>query len=533
MEERDGGARAEARPISIAIAAMGGQGGGVLAGWIITLAERNGWFAQSTSVPGVAQRTGATLYYLELIRWAGPLDRDSTPPLALMPVPGSVDVVIAAEWMEAGRAIQKGLVTPDRTTLIASTHRALSVQEKSAPGDGIADSGRVRDAALHAARRLVAGDMAALAERHGSVISAALFGALAGSGALPFASAQFEEAIRSAGVGVERSLAAFRDAARMVAADPPVAGPGAAPPEAPLPSPDRADARIAQLQERVRRELPPALHDLAEAACRRLADYQDPDYAWEFLDRIRMIGESRRAVDGAANGHAILEIAIRRLAAAMMYEDVMRVADLKIRASRFSRLQKEAGLLHGQTVMVTDYFHPRVEEICGSLPESIGAYAERSRWLGPLLGRAFARGRRIRTGTVRGFILLALLARYGKYRRRTLRHGREMRHLDAWLSHVRRIAGHDEALAIEVLQCRVLVKGYGDTHGRGQGKFDRIMQATLALEGRPDAADWVRRLRDIARRDEEGSGLDGALATIDSFLREDVAAAREQKNAPP
>src|SRR5690606_24444417 len=54
------------KPIAIAILAMGGQGGGVLCDWIVAVAERNGWHAQSTSVPGVAQRTGATLYYIEM-----------------------------------------------------------------------------------------------------------------------------------------------------------------------------------------------------------------------------------------------------------------------------------------------------------------------------------------------------------------------------------------------------------------------------------------------------------------------------------
>jgi indolepyruvate ferredoxin oxidoreductase beta subunit len=46
-----------------------------------------------------------------------------------MPSPGDVDIVLAAELMEAGRAIQRGLVTPDRTTLITSTHRTLAVIE--------------------------------------------------------------------------------------------------------------------------------------------------------------------------------------------------------------------------------------------------------------------------------------------------------------------------------------------------------------------------------------------------------------------
>jgi len=53
------------RPLKLTIAALGGQGGGVLADWLIEIAESEGYIAQSTSVPGVAQRTGATIYYLE------------------------------------------------------------------------------------------------------------------------------------------------------------------------------------------------------------------------------------------------------------------------------------------------------------------------------------------------------------------------------------------------------------------------------------------------------------------------------------
>src|SRR5579884_258761 len=177
------------RPICIAVLAMGGQGGGVLVDWIVALAERGGYVAQSTSVPGVAQRTGATVYYVEMIE-ARPDGR--APVLALMPAPGHVDIVNGAELMEAGRAMQRGLVSPERTTLIASSHRSYAVAEKIAPGDGIADDAKVYRAAQVAAKRFLAFDMAALAERTGSAISAVLFGALAASGTLPFPRAAYE-----------------------------------------------------------------------------------------------------------------------------------------------------------------------------------------------------------------------------------------------------------------------------------------------------------------------------------------------------
>src|SRR5258706_3938498 len=195
------------QPIKIAILAMGGEGGGVLADWIVDLGEANGHVAQTTSVPGVAQRTGATIYYVELFPQAAGDDRQ--PVLALMPLPGDVDVVLASELMEAGRAVQRGLVTPERTTLIASTHRVYSIAEKSAMGDGRVDSDELVRHADAAAKRFIRFDMAQAAEQSGSVISAVLFGALAGAGVLPFGRAQFEATIERGGVGVKPSLKAF------------------------------------------------------------------------------------------------------------------------------------------------------------------------------------------------------------------------------------------------------------------------------------------------------------------------------------
>ena len=47
-----------------------------------------------------------------------------------------------------------GLVSPDRTLLIGSSHRSLAVSEKTAPGDGTADASQVYEAANVAANRL-------------------------------------------------------------------------------------------------------------------------------------------------------------------------------------------------------------------------------------------------------------------------------------------------------------------------------------------------------------------------------------------
>jgi len=197
------------RPITILIAALGGEGGGVMADWLMEAATARGYPAQATSIPGVAQRTGATTYYLEIF----PAERKQLdgkePVLSLTPSPGNVDVMVASELIEAGRAMLNGFVSPERTTLIASTHRIYATVEKMQMADGRFDSERVRDAAAQLAKSTVLFDMRKLAQESGTVINAVLFGAMAGSGVLPLSREACEQAIRHGGRGAEASLRGF------------------------------------------------------------------------------------------------------------------------------------------------------------------------------------------------------------------------------------------------------------------------------------------------------------------------------------
>ena len=105
--------------------------------------------------------------------------------LALNPAIGEVDVALATELLEAGRMIFNGFVTPDRTTLIASTHRVLAISERAAMGDGSFDVGRLLRAVKERSKAQILFDMEQTAEESGGVINAVLLGALAGSGKLP------------------------------------------------------------------------------------------------------------------------------------------------------------------------------------------------------------------------------------------------------------------------------------------------------------------------------------------------------------
>ena len=463
------------RPICILIAALGGEGGGVMADWLIDAATRLGFPAQATSIPGVAQRTGATTYYLEIF----PCRREELggrdPVLSLTPSPGNVDLMVASELIEAGRAMQNGYVSPERTTLVASTHRIYATVEKMQMADGRFDSTRVLGAAKALAKRAVLFDMRELAQKSGTIINAVLFGALAGSGALPLPRKACEEAIRRDGRGAEASLKGFGAGFEIAR--------GSQPAPAPAAPPHRASA----------------LEEVLRLGRERLEDYQGQAYAELFMRRVQPFLADERV--GAEIG--------RQLALWMSYEDIIRVADLKTRPARFARVRKEVGAKDGEPVVVIDYLKPGVEEFASLLPAFLGrrliAWAERRGKLD-----AYNVGMHVKTSSVSGYLLVRSLAWLKPWRPRSFRYAEEQRLIERWLAHVRDAAARDAGLALEIAACAGLVKGYGETHRRGKGNFLAILDALVENPPMADAreqAQAIRKAREAALADPEGSAL--------------------------
>lgn len=467
------------RPITISLHALGGQGGGVLAEWIISVARGAGWKAQSTSVPGVAQRTGATVYYVELFP-CGPGPGEE-PVFALMPTPGDVDLVIASEMMEAGRAINRGLVT-ERTTLIASTSRIYAISEKSGMADGRIASAPILAAARERAGRLICFDMEAIATETRSVVSAVLFGAVAGSGALPFPREAFEAEIRISGKAVATNLAAF-SAAYEVAS-----GTGA---QRPSPQPHRA-----------------AYDCLVAEGVKRLIDYQDRRYAEDYRRRLH------RFETMALPDTRLIEALARYLALWMSYEDVVRVADLKIRSARFARVRGEVSAKPAQIVHIVEFLHPRVEEIADTVPAALGRMILKPGPLRRFVETYVAKGHHVTTTRLAGFLQLYFLAGRRSWRRKSLRFAREQAHIDDWLDRIARYAQHDHDRALEITLCQRLIKGYGETFERGWRNFERIMALVDIID-----AQQIVELRSAALADERGDAMSAVLERIGSARR--------------
>ena len=132
----------------------------------------------------------------------------------------------------------------------------------------------------------------------------------------------------------------------------------------------------------------------------------------------------------------------RHLAVWMSYEDIIRVADLKTRASRFERVRRETGAKAGEPVVVIDYLKPGVEEFASVLPASLGRrlvqWAERRGKLD-----AYNVGMHIKTSSMLGYLMVRSLAWLKPWRPRSYRYAEEQRLIERWLALVQEAARRD------------------------------------------------------------------------------------------
>jgi indolepyruvate ferredoxin oxidoreductase beta subunit len=465
------------QPITILLAGLGGEGGGVLAEWLVELAIRGGHPAQATSIPGVAQRTGATTYYVEISPQSLAQLGGRVPIMSLAPVPGCVDLMVASELLEAVRAIQNGFVSPERTTLVTSSQRTLTTFEKLAPGDGRFDSERLLQVAGSNSRQLAAFDVGAATREAGTVPSAVLCGAIAASGVLPFDRTAFEDVIHASERGVAASLRGFALGFERC---------GAVTGVSPTPSFS-------------------AEPDLIALGHARVVEFQDATYGELYVQRVERLRAAERLADpqGRQGGELAREGA-RFLALWMAFDDVVRVADLKSRASRFDRVRREAGAKAGEVMRIADHFKPGVTEFSGLLPQSLAqrlqAWESRRRRDGksPLA--------KLRADSISGFLALRLLASLRWLRRRGQRYAEEQALIEHWLAVVESAAANSWETAFELALCARLIKGYGATNERAKENFKLIMNHWTSTD-----AGTIRRAREAALADDSGSALDAAM----------------------
>ncbi|MBE7419523.1 MAG: indolepyruvate oxidoreductase subunit beta family protein [Ideonella sp.] len=508
-------------PITLLVCALGGEGGGVLAEWLVEVATRAGYPVQSTSIPGVAQRTGATTYYLEFFAQPTSTLGGRRPVFGLVPVAGGLDALVCSELLEAARQVTLGLADAQRTQVITSSARTLTTAERMVLGDGRVDAAQLLALIGAHSRELQVLDFNAMAREAGTVMSAVLFGAIAASGLLPYERAHYEAVIAASGRGADASRRGFDAAFAGVAAARArgrqvgsyvehVVGAAA-------PAPAAAPAVPPALPADVAAAYPPSAHAMIALGLARVREYQGDAYAALYLQRLARVRDAERAADPqAAQSFATLREAARWLALWMCFDDIVRVAGLKLAGTRLARVRREVAAGAHDVVKVYDYFKPGVPEFAGLLPAAWGQALlrwdarRRARGLEP-----WALPLHLPTHTVFGMVMLKLLSSLRWLRRRGQRWADEQALIERWLDAAVRGCALDWRLGHEIVLCGRLIKGYGGTQQRGRDNLvhiiDQLAEKT-PFASTATRADAVAQARRAALADEGGKALGLALA---------------------
>ena len=516
------------QPISLLLCALGGEGGGILTDWLVDTARHAGYPAQATSIPGVAQRTGATTYYLEVFPVPTADLGGRRPVFGLNPLPGRLDALVSSELLETGRQITNGLASSTHTLIISSSARALTTGEKMVMGDGRRDNAELLALVNTHSRARHVLDMAALTKQAGTVVSAVMLGAIAGSGLLPFSRRDYEAVIAESGGGAKASLRGFALAFDAVNAQrtqtayvEQVLADGAAP--APQP---------AVLPEALRREFPLEAHPIMALGHARVCDYQNVAYGERYVQRLRRVLAAEKSGDpGNLHGHRTTVEMARWIALWMAFDDIVLVADLKSRASRQARVRSEAKASQDDLLRVYDHFKPGAPEFAALLPEALAqrvlawdrkrVAAGRAPWALPL---------KIGTHSVLGMLALRGLAACKRLRPLGSRFHTEQALIDRWVDAVVQLAAKHAPLAHEVALCGRLIKGYGSTNERGKDNLLHIIDH-LALPALADPASAAQRTQAVAAA-RSAALSDEAGKALDQALRQHGAPARPVKAQP-
>jgi indolepyruvate ferredoxin oxidoreductase, beta subunit len=560
------------KPITLLICALGGEGGGVLTEWLVDSARHAGYACQSTSIPGVAQRTGATTYYVEVFPVPLSQLQGRRPVFSLNPAPGALDAIVSSELLETTRQIGAGMSSPDRTAVITSSSRTFTTQERMQLADGRSDSAELLKIVQSFSREHHVFDMGAVAKDAGTVVSAVMLGAIAGSGLFPFGRADYEAVVRAGGRSAEASLRGFARAfeivrkhdrhpgldrgsmierpdglrvepamttpsdchpgldpgsmvahngchpgldpgSRVAHADglrgkpvlslskrPAMTNPGS-------PGPGRAQALPALA------DFPEPVHAMLALGHARMLEYQGSNYAELYLQRMRDVLAAERAADpSGAHGFATTREMARWLALWMAFDDIVRVADLKSRASRWARVKGEVKAGEADLLRVYDFFKPGAPEFAALLPVAL---AERVlRWDRARVARgkpSWALPVKIRTHSVSGMLALRLLAGLKWLRVYGSRYAHEQAMMAKWLKGVTEGSRREWKLGHEIAQCGRLIKGYGSTNERGKENLLHVLDHLALGPSAPAAAQAVAAARNAALADEAGQALDAVL----------------------
>lgn len=426
----------------ILIPSVGGMGVGVFVEWLSSAVISTGLTPAVLNLPGVSQRTGRTLSYIEI------QERDDVP-FSPFPEKGGLDLIISQDFLELLRILKEGYGGKD-CSILGTTYRYYTTFEKLSLKKDVYTYDNYKGLIEANSRDHIVVDI------HRAGISdfnnAHLLGLLSASGYLPVLEREsYEEAIRSVGIEVERNLNDFAlgrglpERIKQVASREEYRGDGFAD--------DEIGEAILKLGSLYGKDVT----DVLREAAAQLEQYQDREYVRLFLDRVKDLHTYIRETAEDVNGDGgLMREFVRVLAVRMMYEDIIRVAERKVSRERFDRIKKLYRIGEKDVFRIRDFFSPDLDELYGILPYSAGR----------IIDKIFSRRRlswrsTIDTSHISGFLLLKLLAGLKFLRRRSFRYGKENGLIEKYIRHVKTRYLIDPDSAVLAARGGAIVRGYG------------------------------------------------------------------------
>ena len=469
--------------IKILIPAVGGQGGGVLTEWIYQAFLLESFNVQSISLPGLAQRTGSTIYYIEACK-----NSENKIVFSQYPVPGHIDIILSQEFLELGRILELGYGS-DNTFVISSTHRVYSTIEKLPIGSGVYTDDNLKSIAEKYSSKFIGVNALSLAKKNGMndlSVNAILLGLLSASGSIPISKKSFRDSISNFGIAVENNLTAFDLGFDYLKKNFDLKTEDEETDNSSFTSYDlknRDKKQIEKLLGKVENIFPEYLYFLLEEALIRLTDYQSINYAKKYLNIIEDIYELEKTSPDSEN--RLTEIVIKNLALMMSYEDGIRVSELKVRSSRFNRIKEEMSIKDDQIYNVKDYLKPDSEEVYGLFPNIVVVPFLN------FLGTDFFKkiwnrktpltfGQTPVTTSFLGYLRLWVISKLKFIRPYSYRYKKEFLVINKYIDSIQNYAKSDYELACIVAKSGSIIKGYGKVRRRTMNVFDRFLENVVS-----------------------------------------------------
>jgi indolepyruvate ferredoxin oxidoreductase beta subunit len=462
---------------------------------------------------------------------------------SLNPVPGALDALVSSELLETTRQIGNGMATAERTRVITSSARTFTTMERMQLGDGRIDSERLLGVVQAHSRAHNVFNMGQLAREAGTIVSAVMLGAVAGSGLFPFKRSDYEAVVSDGGGTSAASLRGFGKAFELVSttnghAD--ASGPShnvvqnglqnslqTAHPSA-VPAASAAQLAIVtqalqntelltpmskELQPDLAQKFPSTVHEMLALGHARMLEYQGAAYAQLYVDRLQKVLQAEQTADPqSTKNYATTREMARWLALWMAFDDIVRVAVLKSRASRWQRVVGEVKAKDDDLLKVYDHFKPGVPEFAALLPAPLAhkltAWDRRrilkgkTPWALPL---------KVGTHSIIGMLSLRTLASLKWLRVRGSRYATEQNMIEQWLQGVVQGTQRHWQLGHEIALCGRLIKGYGSTNERGKDNLLHVLNHLAQGADAQQAASAVKAARTAALADDAGKALDATL----------------------